>query len=109
MIIIAFIISTLVGAFFAYGSDREEQGRMDERAKMLLEHQKQIDKMLRKKDKELDDAVVARDKWKKKAIDLQSKPPKEVKVYVDRIVENNDCTRIEHFSELFNKLRENYN
>jgi hypothetical protein len=109
LVVIFLILSLLIGFFQKYGSDREEQGYNKARKEMLEQFQKDLDDMMKLKEKELDDAIDSREKWKKKAIDLQSRPPKEVKVYVKEIIENNDCTRLDHFSELWNKLRENYN
>jgi hypothetical protein len=52
----------------------------------------------------LDAAKADRDKWEKIAIELQGRPPKKVKVYVEKIIEHNpDCTELHGFMELWNQ------
>jgi len=52
----------------------------------------------------LEEATAERDKWEKIAIELQKRPPKKVKVYVEKIIEHNpDCTTLHGFSELWNQ------
>lgn len=52
------------------------------------------------------EAVIERDVWKKKAIDLQKIQPVVVVKYVKEIIEKNpDCAAIDGFSELWNAAR----
>lgn len=64
---------------------------------------------LDEKQKELTEAVKKQTKWREKAIELQSKTPKVVIRYVEKIVDSNpNCNNIDGFSELFKQLSENY-
>lgn len=106
---IVFSILTLLIGFWQWDRHQAYNGGYDKaRVEMLEQFQDDLNAMMQAKDKELVIAVESRDKWKDKAIYLQSRPPTKVKVYVDRIIENNDCAVLTGFGELWNALRENY-
>jgi len=103
------VLVALIGFWQWQISEAHQAGYDKARVEMLNQYQNDLDTMLAAKNLELDIVIEHRDKWRATAIELQSKKPKEVKVYVDKIIENNpDCSNINGASILLNSLRDNF-
>ena len=106
LIIYALAFTALMG-FFIYQQKASYQSGYDSaRAELQSQFLADIDTQMRHKKEQLDNAILESDKWKKKAIELQSRKPVVItETEVQTIVkENNDCKRIIHLPQLLNKL-----
>tara|TARA_R100001244_G_scaffold12078_2_gene14146 strand:- start:1189 stop:1587 length:399 start_codon:yes stop_codon:yes gene_type:complete len=110
LLIIAGIITAVIG--FVEFRLHAEYKRGYQKAQ--IEGQEREQKLLvdraHKNQKRLTEVLSERDKWKDKAIELQSADPITVEIEVIKIVKENitNCPTIDGFSVMWNKLRENY-
>ena len=107
------IITAIIAAFGAFWHEGKKAGYneavVDLKGANDAAAEERITKITAELNLKITQANTARDEFRDKLVKLQSEPPKEVKVYVEKIKTiNADCPHINGFSELWNGIRGNY-
>lgn len=105
MVYLAALIASVV-AWKWYEHTIYQSGYEQARLEMQEEFYEDLEDSVRDSNKRISDASVTADYWRNRAVEEQSKPPRVVTKYVEKIIDGNPgCTELHGFTELWEGSR----